>query len=333
LVVPCRDEAAVIERKVANLARVRWPEGGGHRLVVVDDGSDDGTLDRARAALEEHLAGDVSLRSSALASDDLPGKAGALRTGLRALEGEIDVLVLTDADVVLAEGALCALAEAFDRDPRIGMASGAQRFAQGDGSAAGTAAAGRYDRWTDRVRALESRSGRLFSVHGQLLAWRAELGLLPPTGVAADDLELMLAARASGARVVRVPEAVFVEEKTPRGPMRDAQRLRRARAYVQVVRRHARPLRGDPIGEVQWALYRTLPLAAPRLVLALALALPLALWVLVGPVAALVGLVGLAALGLVPAVRDLVRLLAVIDAAARAERRGSTGDRWEMART
>ena len=42
----------------------------------------------------------------------------------------------------------------------------------------GRAAAG-WDRWTARARRLESRFGALFSVHGQLLAWRAELGLLP----------------------------------------------------------------------------------------------------------------------------------------------------------
>ena len=30
-------------------------------------------------------------------------------------------------------------------------------------------------------------AGRVFSVHGQLLAWRADLGLAPTRGLAADD--------------------------------------------------------------------------------------------------------------------------------------------------
>ena len=44
------------------------------------------------------------------------------------------------------------------------------------------------------MRAFESRFGKLFSVHGQLMAWRSCLGILPTPGYAADDLDLMLQA-------------------------------------------------------------------------------------------------------------------------------------------
>jgi len=89
------------------------------------------------------------------------------------------------------------------------------------------------------VRAIESRFGLVFSVHGQLLAWRRDLALSPTAGIAADDLDLMLQVRARGLRIEWVSAAQFVEVRAPRGKERELQALRRARAYVQF-REHPR---------------------------------------------------------------------------------------------
>ena len=238
VLIPCRNEEALIERKLANLARCAGIEEA--RVVVVDDGSEDGTAQKARAA-----------GARVVQNRERPGKPGALRTGIAALAG-CELLVLTDADVLLEERALAELAAAFEREPGLAMACGAQRFTRG---------ATAYDRWTARVRALESRFGALFSVHGQLLAWRASLGLVPTLGFAADDLDLMLQARRQG-RVRLVRTAVFLEEKCAPGPRAEEQALRRARAYVQFVRAHERPLPGLA-GALQWQFYRRAPFCWP----------------------------------------------------------------------
>lgn len=345
VLVPCRNEAAVIARKLANLAALAWPAGAAHRLVVVDDGSDDGTGERAREILDELARRGLAAAASVVANRARAGKAGAIATGLEELEGAVDLVVLTDADVVLAAPALVELEQAFRGDARLGMASGAQRFVRAlPGDAARVderalePAGGRYDRWTSAVRALESRLGRLFSVHGQLLAWRADLALRPTLGVAADDLDLMLRVRARGLAVRRVPGAVFYEVKTPPGPDRGAQALRRARAYVQALARCGEPPSRDLLDRVQWAFYRRVPTAAPQLAALLALALVAAAYLTTRWLGAAGWLGGLAcALALLAAAftapgRDLVRLLAVIAAAVRAERRESLSDRWEMAR-
>ncbi|HVS19047.1 MAG TPA: glycosyltransferase, partial [Planctomycetota bacterium] len=209
VIVPCRDEAAVIARKLANLALARWPEAARqHRLVVVDDGSLDDGPAIAREACAR-LFDPRSVRAEVVANTVRPGKAGAILTGLRELAqgGAPDLVVLTDADVVAEPEALRDLALAFERDPGLGLACAAQRFVE-DLAADGTcraadlgeprAAGGLYDAWTARVRALESRVGALFSVHGQLCAWRTSLGLAPGEGIAADDLDLMLQARCAG---------------------------------------------------------------------------------------------------------------------------------------
>lgn len=340
VVVPCRNERAVVARKLRNLARLAWP-GGAHRVVIVDDGSNDGTSDVARDVIGAwpHDGPRVDL----VTNDERPGKAGAIAAGLAALGDDVDVLVLTDADVVFADDALGLIAEAFASSPRLGMACGSQRFvaALGDDgtptSPDGTAPApapGTYDLWTAVVRARESRAGRLFSVHGQLLAWRADLGVTPTPGLAADDLDLMLQVRAADADVVKLDDALFYEVKTPLGPARRDQEIRRARAYVQLIRRRPFPAPRDAAERRQFAFYRLAPLAAPWLALVGALAIPIAAGLVAGDlgVAIVTALIlGLAIVWL-PPLRRLAKLLIVIAEASRLESKGTLADRWEMAR-
>jgi len=241
VIVPCRNEAAVIGRKLRNLAVCEWPASTRpHRIVVVDDRSVDATTERARA----ELAAFAPARVSVEVTDNgvRRGKTGAIEQGLRALGDTVDVIVLTDADVVLHPQAPVALGLAFERDARLGMACGAQRFVESlsDGGEPRALCGHRlrrsdtlYDRVTALVRAVESRAGLLFSVHGQLMAWRRDLDLHPTAGIAADDLDLMLQVRVRRLRIERIAEARFLEVRPPRGEERERQSIRRARAYVQ----------------------------------------------------------------------------------------------------
>lgn len=333
VIVPCRNESAVIERRIANLARADWPDGR-HVLIVVDDGSDDGTREVAENALRVHGAQLPSARC--VPNRQRPGKAGAIATALDELEGMADLVLLTDADVVQDAGALRALQRAFEDDPRLGMACGSQRFVhelRPDGIAppplagAGPAAAP-WDRWTAAVRRFESRRGRVFSVHGQLLAWRAELELRPRPELAADDLDLILALRRSrpDLRAELVAGAVFFETKPRAGDDADGQALRRARAYVQALAT-AEPGRG-----FQAWCYRTLPLLAPRGAALAVVIVLIAGGVFFGLEGALLCCAVLGLALLTPVGRHLLRLLIVIERARRAERREPLSTRWEMQR-
>ncbi len=345
VLIPCRDEAAVVERKLRNLALCAWPaERAGHRIVIVDDGSTDGTAAIARAAAAPLTADGALPRVDVIANADRPGKPGALRTGLAALAGSADLVVLSDADVVLEPDALVALLQAFEADARLAMASGSQRFVRdlaGDGSCRAAdggepvAAGSTFDRWTARVRALESRAGVLFSVHGQLLAWRTDLGLVPALGVAADDLDLRFQVKARAReprRVERVPAARFLEIKTPAGDVAREQAMRRARAWFQALDRGHVPARGL-LERVQAAAYRHLPRHALALthavpVLAAGAALAwLGPWWVPLPLALAIGF------HLSPLGRRWVALATLIAAARARERREPLAERWEMTRT
>jgi len=349
VLVPCRNEAAVVERKLANLERARWPlvAAGEHRLVVVDDGSEDDTAARVERWVEERgpdpPGNRSSFRASLVPNSATPGKAGAIASGLRALGSDVDVVVLTDADVVVSEGALVELASAL-----VGGAGapqlvcGSQRFVRDladDGSCRGAGGAplvdagGRYDRLSAAVRRFESRAGRLFSVHGQLIAWRAGEGLLPRPGLAADDLDLMFAVRGRGGRVALVPGALFLERKSPAGPTADGQALRRARAYFQVLAGRRWPLGRGLLDRLQWLAYAHLPANAWWLAPLACGAGLLVAGAVAGAGGLLLGAAALSVAALSPAGRRAVRLLRVIHAARRIERRGGSTDRWEMQRT
>jgi len=98
-VIPARDEAHVIGRAVGSLLRQRL--AGSIHVVVIDDGSSDGTAESALAAAR---AAGGSAALTVLTGAPLPpgwtGKLWALSQGLAlAVQRRPDYLLLTDADI------------------------------------------------------------------------------------------------------------------------------------------------------------------------------------------------------------------------------------------
>jgi hopene-associated glycosyltransferase HpnB len=94
VIVPARDEAEVIARSIGSLLAQDY--AGPMRIVLVDDGSTDGTADVARAlpGAEQKL----TVISGAPRPAGWAGKPWAVQQGVGATKEE--VLLLTDADVV-----------------------------------------------------------------------------------------------------------------------------------------------------------------------------------------------------------------------------------------
>ncbi|MFP4615768.1 MAG: glycosyltransferase [Thiohalorhabdus sp.] len=107
-VIPARDEAACIGRTVRALAR----QGRGLRILVVDDGSTDGTAAEARAAGGEGV--------TVLHGEPLPagwqGKVWALEQGLRRVA--TPYVLFLDGDIELAPGTLAALRDKLRAEGR-----------------------------------------------------------------------------------------------------------------------------------------------------------------------------------------------------------------------
>jgi len=99
VLIPARDEAAVIARTLAGVQQ----QGDALRVILVDDGSNDGTSEAARRAMPDRL--------TILPGNELPpgwsGKLWALEQARRAADSRW--LLLLDADIELTPGCLAAL--------------------------------------------------------------------------------------------------------------------------------------------------------------------------------------------------------------------------------
>jgi hopene-associated glycosyltransferase HpnB len=106
-VIPARDEADVIGKAVASLLTQRCVHEV--HVIVVDDGSSDGTADVARAAASHDSARLTVMRGAPLPSG-WTGKLWAMTQGAqRARALEPDYLLFTDADIEHAPDNLAAL--------------------------------------------------------------------------------------------------------------------------------------------------------------------------------------------------------------------------------
>jgi glycosyltransferase involved in cell wall biosynthesis len=106
IVLPCYDEAANVERAIAEAAAVAERVADAHEVIVVDDGSRDET----RALAEARAARDPRVR--VLAHENNRGYGAALRTGFAA--ARLEWVFLTDADLQFDLGELADLAALTD---------------------------------------------------------------------------------------------------------------------------------------------------------------------------------------------------------------------------
>ena len=199
MVVAFTGSSALLRAKVANLAALtRSSRTVDLDLVLAGDGpipSDD------RAAAQV-AAGDLPVTVCAL--DAPAGKAHALNLGVRYATG--DVLVFSDLDAELAEGALDALLRWF-ANPSVGAVCGRRQIVQAGGPAVATAGQSAYTDLDSRIKLLENRLGAITSNDGKLYAVRRSL-LQPIHPAASDDLYNALSVVAQGYRVLFEPDAV-----------------------------------------------------------------------------------------------------------------------------
>lgn len=106
VLIPARNEAVVIERSLPSV----MAQGADLKIILIDDGSDDATIHKARAV--------ASSRIRIVSSEPLPpgwsGKLWALEQGRRLVT--TPYILLLDADIELAPGILLALKHKMRRE-------------------------------------------------------------------------------------------------------------------------------------------------------------------------------------------------------------------------
>ncbi|MCH0570565.1 glycosyltransferase [Streptomyces sp. MUM 136J] len=113
VVVPARDEAAVLPRSLPSLLAQDYP--GRAEVFLVDDGSSDGTAELARELARRHGGLPLTVDRPGEPPTDWTGKLWAVRHGIAlARARDPEYLLLTDADIAHAPDSLRRLAAAAD---------------------------------------------------------------------------------------------------------------------------------------------------------------------------------------------------------------------------
>jgi hopene-associated glycosyltransferase HpnB len=119
-IIPARNEASMIGECITSHLRSRYP--GRYQLILVDDGSTDGTAEIARqaaAALDEEIR--LVIATAPLLPDGWSGKLWAIHHGLQIaadLTPNMRYLLLTDADIVHGSDTLTQLVAKAEAEGR-----------------------------------------------------------------------------------------------------------------------------------------------------------------------------------------------------------------------
>ncbi len=303
IIVPAHNEDAVIVESVRAMLALKYSE---FEVIVVDDGSTDETFTRLRDAFDLESIDRVApgqIETIGEITGVYASRSGEplvvvrkVSAGLRsdAVNAGLDLaryplVCMVDADSILEETALLAVAKPFVDDPRhVVAAGGLIRVANGTSIYRGRVEDARHSsRWLARIQSVEyirsfllgrlgwSRLGSLLIISGAFGLFRRdvvlEVGGLDPRSLG-EDAELVTTIhehlRDTGRdyRVVFVPEPVCWTEVPETFAQLAKQRRRWSRGLAQLVRKH-RGMIGRPkygrIGMVALPYYVAFELVGP----------------------------------------------------------------------
>jgi len=261
VLIPAYNEEKVIERTVRAALNSNYPN---LRVIVIDDGSKDRTLEVARQAFAaEAAAGRVLILGKKNS-----GKAEALNYGIEHI-GDAELFVGIDADTIIASDAISRLVPHFI-NPKVGAIAGNAKVGN------------RVNLWT-RWQALEYITSQNFErraldvlgavsvVPGAIGAWRVsavrEAGGYH-TDTVAEDADLTMALLRMGYRVEYEDMALAYTEAPTNANGLMRQRFRWSFGILQAVYKHrAVTARKGALGWVAlpniWIFQILLPLVSP----------------------------------------------------------------------
>lgn len=198
LIISCYNEADVIREKLENALELDYPRGK-LDIVVVSDGSDDGTDDIVR---EYSLVGVRLIRQ-----EGRLGKTMGLNLAMETLSS--DITVFSDANAMYAPDAIRKLVRHF-ADEQVGYVVGAALYTDGDRGASAQNE-NLYWRYELAIKSMESRLHSVVGGDGAIYAIRSHLWQ-PLQQKDINDFVNPLQIIARGYRGVFDPEARCYEE-------------------------------------------------------------------------------------------------------------------------
>jgi cellulose synthase/poly-beta-1,6-N-acetylglucosamine synthase-like glycosyltransferase len=230
VIVPTYNEANVIRLKLANLDRVDYPKEL-IETIIVDSGSDDGTLDIVKDFMEGNPERNIEL----VVENERKGKSAALNFVLERCHGEI--VIVTDADCFWPTSILRKTMEFF-ADPRVGAISGPKLLLNPTDSRA-TKSEDQYLEYMNRVKLGEAKLGLTPLFEGGFSAYRrAALDSFDPYKTGSDDCGTIIKLAETNYKALFVPEAKFFSTFPMAWKEKLAIKARRANQLVRVFSRY-----------------------------------------------------------------------------------------------
>jgi cellulose synthase/poly-beta-1,6-N-acetylglucosamine synthase-like glycosyltransferase len=202
IVVAARNEAPRLVGRITNLLQLAYP--GTREIIVVSDGSTDGTVDTLHDFIRLNSVAASSLRVMEVAPG---GKPGALNAGVAAATGEI--LVFADARQRFAADALVELVANFT-DPQVGGVTGqlmldTETTPSSSSVGDGVGLYWKYEKW---LRRNEGAVWSTLGATGAIYALRRSLWRPLPPDTLLDDVLAPMRAVLAGYRIVFEERAV-----------------------------------------------------------------------------------------------------------------------------
>jgi biofilm PGA synthesis N-glycosyltransferase PgaC len=234
ILVPAHNEEKVIRETVEGLRGLAYPS---YEVIVVDDGSSDGTPVILDELVREN--GDwlrvVHVRPN-------KGKARALNEAIPSAKG--DFILVVDADCLLDNNALRFLIHHLVSSPNVGAVTGNPRV-RNRTTLLGKIQVGEYSYIIGLIKRAQRIYGKILTVSGAITAFRKsalfDVGLFDPDTVT-EDIDITWKLHRKSWEVRYEPRAlcwVLVPE-TVKGLWR--QRVRWAQGGVEALKKHARVL-------------------------------------------------------------------------------------------
>jgi cellulose synthase/poly-beta-1,6-N-acetylglucosamine synthase-like glycosyltransferase len=198
VMIAAYNEAAAIETTVRNKLESDYPADR-LRVVVISDGSDDGTDDIVRGIGDPRVA--------LVRQEPRAGKTSALNLAMPGIDSEI--VVFSDANSLYRPDTIAHLVAPL-ADPEVGYVTGRMVYKAPDGSATGEGCS-TYMRYENKLREWETMAGSIVGVDGGVDAIRRELWK-PMNPDQLPDFVEPLGIRAGGHRVVYEPAALLYED-------------------------------------------------------------------------------------------------------------------------
>lgn len=267
LIIPCYNEAAVLEEKIADCRSLHYPADK-LTLIFITDGSTDQSVSIIEKHPEIHLL-------------HLPERKGKTAAGNRAMQFvQTPIVIFSDANALVNPEAIRQMVSHF-ADESTGCVSGEKKIAMQRTANAGTAGEGMYWRYESWLKKLDSQCNSAVGAAGELVAFRTALYRPLPEDTILDDFMQSMQIAAEGYRIVYEPQAFATEKASANVKEELKRKIRIAIGSWQAMKRLRGILRWQqtPALCFQYFSHRILRWAVTPFLLILLILLNTILWI------------------------------------------------------